>query len=239
MSFPTTTVTSGTQAETLLVNAAAAQGMSNPTGGLSTQDWLCWVAGELLSNQNTISVARSVTAASPAASVFPNDNSISLDRAGGTINAGALSFYPVRGVVTVTSTTTFKEGFAFGVRAGATIAGVIDQTSATRVGALFAKLDVSAATLTAGQVSVAWFDWGSTASTPTSGECNVIRVQNTTAAVINALVYMYGKSTFLFDISDNSQGTVVIGTAPSTLSGSLKVSCNGNTRYIPLYTNPS
>lgn len=183
--------------------------------------------------------APSVTAASPSANVIATDGAITLDRAGGTIDGGAHSFYPVRGVVTVTATTTVKEAFLFGMRAGATIAGVIDQTSATRVGALFAKLDVSAATLTAGQVSVAWFDWGSSATTPTSTECNVIRVQNTTAAVINALIYGYGKSTFLLDLSDNSQGTIVIGTPPTTLSGSLKISANGNTRYIPLYTNPS
>lgn len=187
----------------------------------------------------TITVtAPNVTAASPATNVIAADGAITLAKAGSTIDGGGHSFYPVRGIVSVTATTTVKEAFAFGVRAGATIAGVIDQTSATRVGALFAKLDVSAATLTAGQVSVGWFDWGSAATTPTSTECNVVRLQNTTAAVINSLLYGYGKATFFADLSDNSGGWIG-ATAPTTLSGWLKVSVNGSTRYVALYTDPS
>lgn len=179
-----------------------------------------------------------VTTSPQTALVAYVDPAITFNKPASTIDGGGFSFYAVRGTVTVTATTTLKEAFAFGVRANCVIAGVIDQTSATRVGALFAKLDVSAATITAGQVSVAWFDWGQTATTPTSTECNVIRVQNTTTAVINSLIYGYGKATYFADVSDNSGGWAV-ATAPTTLSGSLKVHVNGNVRYIALYTNPS
>lgn len=180
----------------------------------------------------------SVTTTTPSASVVPLDASVALNDPGATIDGGAHSFYPVRGTVSVTATTTFKEGYAFGVKAAATIAGVIDQTSATRVGALFAKVDSSAATITAGQVSAAWFDWGATATTPTSAECNVIRVQNTTAAVINSLIYGYGKATYFADLSDNGAGWFV-ATAPTSLAKSLKVHVNGTTYYIPLYSAAS
>lgn len=185
----------------------------------------------------SITVTPATVAADLTANLIPNDTTITVTKAG-TIDGGAKSLYPVRGTVNITAGTTIKEVFAFGVRAAATIAGVIDQTSSTRVGALFAKLDVSAATLTAGQVSVAWFDWGSTASTPTSAECNVIRVQNTTAAVINSLIYGYGKATYFMDLSDNGAGWFV-ATAPTSLAKSLKVLVNGTTYYVALYTNPS
>lgn len=236
--FPTTNPSSNANGGLLAATMLAA-GQSN----FSTLPWQAQVETAITNLMTAlppgVSGGASVTAASPAATVTGVDPTITLDRAGGTIAGGGFSFYPLRGQVVVTATTTVKEAYLFGVRAGATISGVIDQTSATRVGALFAKIDVSAATLTAGQVSAAWFDWGSSATTPTSTECNVIRVQNTTAAVINSLIYGYGKSTFILDLSDNSQGTIVIGTAPTTLSGSIKVNANGNTRYIPLYTNPS
>lgn len=180
-----------------------------------------------------------------ASSVFANDTGVTLTFAG-TVTGTATSMYATRGVATIAAGTTIKEAFVAGVRAGVTVAGTVDQTSATRVAALFAKLDVSSATLTAGQISVIWADWGSTASTPNSAECNVLRVTNTTAAVINSLAYFYGKSTYLFDINSNSATWVAAAGTGGTSAGAsggaaadkvLKVSIDGVAYYIPLYAS--
>lgn len=48
MSFPSTTATNGTDAQNLLVAKAAAQGIAEPTGGLSQQDMAALVIGNLL-----------------------------------------------------------------------------------------------------------------------------------------------------------------------------------------------
>lgn len=159
-----------------------------------------------------------------------------------TPGAGTGSLAGVRGEVSIGATTTASDGFYYGTQGKAIMAAgsVMSQVSATRICGVLAQLDLSGVpTLTSGQISALWADWGATATTPVTAEANLIRGENTTAAVINSLFYLYGKSTYIFDLSDNSQGTIVIGTPPTTLSGSLKIHANGNVRYIPLYTNAS
>ncbi len=187
------------------------------------------ITSAAITGTTTFTSAKTVSAASASAVVL-NDNAMTV-----SIGASDLggSLYAVRGNVIISS--ALSEAFVAGVRAGCTVSSTITTTSATRITALFAKLDVSAATLTSGQVSVAWFDWGATATTPASSECNVIRVQNTTAAVINALIYGYGKATYFMDVSDNSAGWVT-GTTASTAAGALKVLVNGTTAYIQLFS---
>ncbi len=48
MAFPLQTGTNGTDAQNMLVNKAAAQGLAQPTGGLSLTDFLCLVVGNML-----------------------------------------------------------------------------------------------------------------------------------------------------------------------------------------------
>lgn len=62
MPFPVTSPTSGTDAQSLLINKAAAAGLAEPTGGLSTMDMLCAAVGNLL---NDLPAAINVSLSTP------------------------------------------------------------------------------------------------------------------------------------------------------------------------------
>lgn len=76
--FPTTTVTSGTTAQTLMANRMAAAGAAEPTGGLSQQDYMAWAVAELLVN-------------GPAGTAVSVTNGITAFATGGQANAVALT----------------------------------------------------------------------------------------------------------------------------------------------------
>lgn len=84
--FPTTAVTGGTQAQTLLENRAAASGAGQPTGGLSQVDHLSWLVAELIAN-------------GPAGTAASITNGITAFATGGQASATALTT-PVNRVTT-------------------------------------------------------------------------------------------------------------------------------------------
>ncbi len=67
----------------------------------------------------------------------------------------------------------------------------------------------------------------------------MIRITNTTQATPNAMLYAFGKASFLFDLPSAEGSGWIVGTSPSTLAGCLKVQVGGATRYIPLYSSPT
>jgi len=139
-----------------------------------------------------------------------------------TIGGGMGSVAGVRGEVAGAAGTTLKDGFYYGAQGKFTLGGAtIQETSAARYCGVIAQLDVSAGTMTSGQLSALWADMGASAAGAFAAETNVVRATNTTAQAVNAIVYGYGKATYGFDLSDNSGGW-------------LKVNINGSTRYIPL-----
>lgn len=154
-----------------------------------------------------------------------------------TIASGSGYVAGTRGEINVAAGTTAKDGFYYGSQGKIIVAGTINQTSATRVAGVIGQLDLSAATVTAGQVSAGWFDMGATG--PSGGfdaETNVVRATNTTSQSVNAILYGYGKASYGMDLSDNSSSWLsTTGTAGTTAAkGWIKVNINGSTRYIPL-----
>lgn len=143
----------------------------------------------------------------------------------------------VRGLTTVSGTVT-GGAFIFGAYAKMVLSGTQNHAD-SRLAAFFCKLDASAGTYTAGQLSSAWFDMGATAPSggwATGAQANVIRVQNTTGSNVNALIYGYGKATFGLDLSDNSSTWIYTSGTAQTAAGGIKISANSTTRYIQLYS---
>lgn len=143
----------------------------------------------------------------------------------------------VRGEVNLLTGQSIAGGASmYGVQGKLVYDGTVNHED-SRNCAVMAQLDVEHATLTAGYVDALWVDLGATA-TGTLGSTQMIRITNTTAAVPNAMIYAYGKASFFLEVNDNGGGWVV-ATAPSTLAGCLKVNIEGDTKYIPYYTNPT
>lgn len=141
------------------------------------------------------------------------------------------------GLTTMSGTVT-GGAFIFGAYGKLILSGTQNHAD-SRMAALFAKVDASAGTYTAGQLSAAWFDMGSAAPSggwATGGQANVIRVQNTTSAAVNALIYGYGKATYGLDLADNGGGWMFTTGSAATAAGGIKISNNGTAAYIQLYS---
>ncbi len=163
-----------------------------------------------------------------------------------TFDAGAVGFASVRGELILSAGKGIIDGFISAVSARFTATtGTIDQTSASRVQALFAKADFGTLAISDGQQSSAWIDM---AGTPTGSlaELNVLRVTNSGGAIVNAMVYFHGKATHLFDINEPSASFIATaGTGAQSAGVStggvaaqvLKVLVGGSIRYIPLFSS--
>ena len=113
---------------------------------------------------------------------------------------------------------------------------------------VFGQLDISAATVNAGQIAPIWGDYGTTSGTLTSKTGMYgLAMTNTTAAVLAGQVYLYGGATNLLLLNTNSglsgvtyfknSGTTAgsWGNAtPPTPSKVLTISVDGVQYYIPL-----
>jgi len=142
----------------------------------------------------------------------------------------------VRGLCTLSGTITAGGAFLYGAQGKLVCtAGTMNHADSRLCGVL-AQIDANGGTFTAGQLSALWADLGATATGTLGDQCNVIRATNTTAATPNAILYGYGKASFLLDLYANSGGwSSTTGTAGATTSkGWLKVQVEGATRYIPL-----
>lgn len=157
----------------------------------------------------------------------------------GTTTSGSVA--GVRGEANMPSGTTIGGGlFFFGAR-GKFIGGGTMNHADCRVAGMFAQLDISAGTYTTGQLSGLWVDMGATASasavsTQGGGQCNILRLQNTTAMKCNAGIYLYTDADYAFDLGSpggSADYYDITGTVVDD-DGWIKVLINGSVRYIGL-----
>lgn len=113
---------------------------------------------------------------------------------------------------------------------------------------VFAQLDVSAATINAGQCAAIWGDWGTTGATATDlTGCRGVAFTNTTSNVLNAQDYRYGNATYLLELA-GAGGTLNYYLTSGTSAGSagdtskcnaqkvIRVVINSVAAYIPVFT---
>ena len=138
-------------------------------------------------------------------------------------------------------------GFIYGAQGKVIATGTLSGSEWTA--GVFGQLDISAATINAGQAATIWGDYGTSSGTLTNQTgLYGIAMTNTTAAVLAGQVYLYGGATNLFLLNTNAglSGTTYFKAA-GTSAGSagdtskcnatevLQISVNGTTYYLPLF----
>ena len=140
----------------------------------------------------------------------------------------------LRGSVTVASgNTAGTDVFLYGVQGKCIIDGVMNAGSGWITGAL-GQLDISSATLTAGNLSCLWGDAGSTGPNMTASNFDLLRLTNSTATTGNSHLFTYGKATMWADINDNGAGFVTTAGSGTVGANPVKIKCtiNGVTKYL-------
>jgi len=141
-------------------------------------------------------------------------------------------------------------GFVYGVQGKVIPTGTI--SGSVWVAGVFGQFDLSSATVTTGQLACIWGDMGVTATSGTYAGLRGIAMTNTTAAICNAQVYLYGGATNFLELVDNNG---VVGAtyfvAAGTSGGSagdaahcaaskvLKITVNGVDYWLPLFASNS
>lgn len=142
-------------------------------------------------------------------------------------------------------------GFIYGAQGKIIPSGTLSGSSWNA--GVFGQLDISAATINAGQVAPIWGDYGTSSGTLTDQTgLYGIAMTNTTAAVLAGQLYLYGGATNLMLLNTNAglSGTTYFKAA-GTSSGSagyatgcnatevLQISVNGTTYYLPCFAQNS
>ena len=149
----------------------------------------------------------------------------------------------VRGEVNVVGASG---GFLYGAQGKVIATGTLSGSSWTA--GVFGQLDISAATINAGQTAAIWGDYGTSSGTLTSVTgMRGVAMTNTTAAVLNAQDYRYGNATYLMELA-GAGGTLNYYANAGTSAGSagdsthcaaqkvFAVEINGVANYIPVFT---
>ena len=149
----------------------------------------------------------------------------------------------VRGTVNMVGASG---GFVYGVQGKVIPTGTLSGSEWTA--GLFGQLDISNATINAGQAAPIWGDYGTTSGTLTNQTgLYGIAMTNTTAAVLAGQLYLYGGATNLMLLNTNAGLSGVTyfknsGTSagswgnatPPTPSKVLQISVDGTLYYLPL-----
>lgn len=149
----------------------------------------------------------------------------------------------VRGVVNYVGASG---GFIYGTQGKIIPTGTISGSSWNA--GIFGQLDISHATINAGQMAPIWGDYGATSGTLTNQTgLYGIAMTNTTAAVLQGQIYLYGGAQNLLLLStnaglsgvtyfkDSGTGAGSWGNAtPPTPTKVLKISVDGTAYYLPL-----
>ena len=97
---------------------------------------------------------------------------------------------------------------------------------------VYGQIDVTGTTLASGWISAIHADiYGATSG---SYAMNLISATHAGGGVINALLSLYGKSDYVFDISSNTHNNVAIAGTVTDDDGYIKVLVDGEVRYIGL-----
>lgn len=142
-------------------------------------------------------------------------------------------------------------GFVYGVQGKLIPSGTLSGSSWNA--GLFGQLDISHATINAGQIATIWGDYGTTSGSLTN-ETGMygLAMTNTTAAVLEGQVYLYGGATNLFLLNTNAglSGTTYFQTAGTGANSAgasvyaagtevLQISVNGTNYWIRCFTSNS
>lgn len=149
---------------------------------------------------------------------------------------GSGNLVGVRGAVTLgTGTTVGGSVYVYGVQGKViTSSGVINNGSAFTAG-VFGQLDVSGGTVSAGHVApIIGEIYGLNSGTSTVLSMGYF--QHAGGGVANSMISMFGKATYVFDISTNTHTQANLTCQPANISttGALKVIVDGTVKYIPL-----
>ena len=110
-------------------------------------------------------------------------------------------------------------GFLYGLQGKVIPTGTLSGSSWTA--GVFGQFDISAATINAGQLAPVWADYGTSSGTLTDVTgLRMFAGTNTTAAVLNAMDYRYGKASALLELAGDAGTYITSGAA--TPSGSMK-----------------
>jgi hypothetical protein len=223
----------GTSPDTIN-SIATATGVSQLSKTVET--YTCVVAGNWIRDQ-VVQAFSTITATNPptqrnyyGAVTLNFQGTVTIASGNGSVAGG-------RGEVIGATGTTLSDGFYYGLQGKFTLGGAtISEVSASRYVGVIAQLDLSSGTMTSGQVSALWADMGATAAGAFAAETNIVRATNTTASTVNAILYGYGKATYVMDLSANGGTNLsTTGTAGATATkGWLKCFVAGVVRYIPL-----
>ena len=153
--------------------------------------------------------------------------------AGTTTVTGSVA--AIRGNMTVAAgTTTSASAFVYGTQGKLTIKGTMNSTSGWLTGVI-GQLDISSATLTAGNLSAGWFDAGASATATTAANMDIVRITNSTGCKGNSMLFMSGNATYGIYFDDQSSGWIT-GTTASTAGGCIKIHTPAGVRYLQAFT---
>jgi hypothetical protein len=158
-----------------------------------------------------------------------------------TVTSGNL--VGVRGEVDFVGSST--SAFIYGVQGKLIASGTL--ASGQFQAGVFGQLDIHAATINGGQLAPIWGDWGTSSGTLSSQTgLYGLAMTNTTAAVLEGQIYLYGGATNLLYLNTNAglSGTTYFkaaGTGASSWGYAsyaaatevLQISVNGTTYYVP------
>ena len=136
----------------------------------------------------------------------------------------------VRGSVTMIGASG---GFQYGVQGKVISSGILSGSSWTA--GVFGQLDISSATVNAGQTAAVWGDMGTTSGTITSATgMRMFSGTNTTAATLNSMIYLYGKTSNLFELAANGSTYISSGGsgAPSGTIKKIAITIEGVQYYL-------
>ncbi len=156
-----------------------------------------------------------------------------------------------------TTYTSMTSGNLVGVRGSITMGGACSSTaylygaqgkaitgantfSGTALAGVYGQIDVSSGTISSGHVAAIQANiYGANSGTiPMEG----LYIEHAGGAVINSLIQMFGKSTYVFDISSNTHTNVSTTGTPGAVTGGtgwIKCYIDGAVRYIPLASSVS
>ncbi|MES1986482.1 MAG: hypothetical protein V4440_00365 [Pseudomonadota bacterium] len=220
---------------TTISNATAvgqSQVVSIPDGGAATNTF---VLASMVGGQSVSSATSSATPGTVRA--FKG----LMTGTGTPITSGNL--VGVRGEVDYVSASG---GFMYGVQGKIIPTGTLSGSSWNA--GVFGQLDISAATINAGQVAPIWGDYGASSGTLTNQTgLYGIAMTNTTAVVTAAQLYLYGGASALMKLETNAglsgvtyyidagTGAGSWGNAtPPTPTKVLKITVDGTAYYLPL-----
>lgn len=124
-------------------------------------------------------------------------------------------------------------GFLYGVQGKVIPTGTLSGSSWTA--GVFGQLDISSATVNAGQTAAVWGDMGTTSGTITSATgMRMFSGTNTTAATLNSMIYLYGKTSNLFELAANGSTYISSGGsgAPSGTIKKIAITIEGVQYYL-------